>query len=67
MTNATLAMEPGFAGSEKRSGFARNWADYRNFRRTLADLRALTDRHLADIGMERVDLKAIARRAVYGN
>lgn len=67
MTNAILAMEPGFAGSEKRSGLAHSWADYRNFRRTLAELRALTDRRLADIGMERVDLKAIAHRAVYGN
>ena len=39
---------------------------HRQYCATLAELSALTDRELADIGMARADLAAIAREHVYG-
>lgn len=56
----------GFLGADRRSGLARSWADYKTYRRTLAELRALTDRSLADLGMDRTALNTIAHQAVYG-
>lgn len=42
------------------------WADWRLYRRTLAELEALSDRDLADLGLFRQDLPAVARETVYG-
>ena len=42
------------------------WERFRAYRATLADLRALTDRQLGDVGLTRATLKETARRAVYG-
>jgi uncharacterized protein YjiS (DUF1127 family) len=42
------------------------WTKYRAYRRTLAELRALPIDMLLDLDFYRGDLKAIARRAVYG-
>jgi uncharacterized protein YjiS (DUF1127 family) len=39
---------------------------YQAYRATFADLRALTDRQLSDVGMTRSTLREAARRAVYG-
>lgn len=36
------------------------------YRRTLAELNALTDRDLKDLGMVRHDIASIARETVYG-
>lgn len=68
MTNATtMTAGAGFFGTETRSGLARSWANYTTYRRTLAELRNLSDRDLADLGMDRSGLRAIAHAAVYGN
>jgi uncharacterized protein YjiS (DUF1127 family) len=40
--------------------------DYRAYRKTLAELRALDNRTLADLGLHRSGLRAEAIRAVYG-
>ena len=45
-----------------RSRFARREA----FRRTLAELSALSDREAADLGLSRVDFVRVAREATYG-
>lgn len=45
-------------------GLARAWGDWRTYRRTLADLRALSPRELEDIGHAGADLDAVARGAV---
>jgi uncharacterized protein YjiS (DUF1127 family) len=37
------------------------------YRRTLAELRALPDRMLRDLGFTRAELKTIARRETYGH
>lgn len=42
------------------------WEKFQAYRTTLADLRALTDRQLGDVGLTRDTLKATAHRAVYG-
>ena len=42
------------------------WEKFRAYRATLADLRALTDRQLGDVGLTRATLREAARRAVYG-
>lgn len=41
-------------------------AEYRKFRRTVAELDALNDRELADLGISRTDIRFVAREAVYG-
>ncbi len=43
------------------------WTKYRNFRRTLSELRALPIDSLLDLDIHRGDLKTIAHRAVYGH
>lgn len=45
----------------------RAWNDFRAYRATRAELKALTDRQLSDLGIGRSGIGAIARRAVYGN
>jgi len=42
------------------------WMQYRTYRRTLSELRDLSDRGLRDLDFSRDDLSAIARRDVYG-
>ena len=44
----------------------RAWAEHRAYRSTLAELEALTDRELRDLGLSRWDLRSVAREAVYG-
>lgn len=45
----------------------RAWDNFRAYRATLAELRALTDRQLADLGLGRASIRAVAHRAVYGH
>lgn len=52
----------GFLGNIRRI-----WTDFRSYQATLAELKSLTDRQLADLGLGRSGLRAVARRAVYGN
>ena len=59
------------AGAEHRNDIAAArvglaWERFRTYRATLADLRSLTDRQLADVGLTRGKVKETARRAVYG-
>lgn len=42
-----------------------NLAQYRLYRQTLAELESLTDRELSDLGLSRVDIRAIAYDSVY--
>ena len=71
MTTATLARSDAgiLAGAERnletRTGSLRAaWKNFRDYRSTLAELQDLTDRQLADVGMERDALKQVARRAI---
>lgn len=43
------------------------WARYQEYLQTLADLRGMSDRDLADIGISRHSIREIAREAAYGN
>lgn len=40
--------------------------DYQAYRATVQELKALTDRELADIGTTRSDAPRLAREAIYG-
>lgn len=51
----------GFLGKIKQA-----WNDFRAYHATLSELKALSDRQLADLGLGRSGLRAIARQAVYG-
>lgn len=51
----------GFLGKIKQS-----WNDFQAYHATLSELKSLTDRQLADLGLGRSGLRAIARQAVYG-
>lgn len=44
-----------------------SWALYSAYRTTVAHLKDLTDRQLADLGMARGEIASFARKAVYGN
>lgn len=41
-------------------------ADYRLYRRTLEELRGLSDRELRDLGLPRFDIRQVAHDSVYG-
>ncbi len=45
---------------------AQAWTLFREYHRTLAELNAMSDRDLADIGITRLSIRDIAREAVYG-
>jgi uncharacterized protein YjiS (DUF1127 family) len=49
------------------SAARRAWTGYRAYRATIAELAALTDAQLSDIGIRRETLKQVARKAAYGN
>lgn len=59
---ATLGQRLGAA----RGSLAERFARYRTYRRTLNELAQLSDRDLADLGISRFDVQAIARDAAYG-
>jgi uncharacterized protein YjiS (DUF1127 family) len=74
MTNAYASMhgrslastlDAGVAGTLDRLRTA--WANYRTYRKTLAELRDLPTRALRDLDFNRGDLAAIAHREVYGH
>ncbi len=73
MTTATAARSalPVLAAGERRVGTAATRLGearqkFRSYRATLRDLRALTDRQLADVGLTRDMVKETAHRTVYG-
>ena len=41
------------------------WAQYRIYRQTVAELSALPDRELADLGLNRASIRHIAHKAAY--
>ena len=47
-------------------GIRGTWERYKAYRATCAELNALTDRQLSDLGMGRKSIRAVAHRAVYG-
>lgn len=66
--NYTRAAESGL-GLELASALhhmMQRFADYRVYRKTLNELRALDNRTLADLGIARCGIRAEALRAVYG-
>lgn len=44
----------------------RAWTQYRAYNDTLAEIQGLTDRELADIGINRLMIRDIAHHAIYG-
>jgi uncharacterized protein YjiS (DUF1127 family) len=58
------------AAGERAQGIlgriARAWENFQAYHTTLAELRALSDRQLSDLGLSRARLRAVARQAVYG-
>jgi len=43
---------------------AQKWLRFRSYRETIAELRSLDDRELADLGIGRSDITRLAREAV---
>ena len=52
--------------SELKADLAARWARYSLYRTTLAELAALSDRDLADIGLNRSMVRAKAFETAYG-
>jgi uncharacterized protein YjiS (DUF1127 family) len=73
MTTAMLApFRPGAFNPESAfdgilARAAAKLATYAEYRRTLAELRALTDRQREDLGLAGLDVKAVAHSAAYEN
>ena len=44
-----------------------SFADYRAYKATYEELNVLSDRELADLGLSRLDVRDVARGAVYSN
>lgn len=44
----------------------RAWSEHQAYRNTVAELGAMSDRDLADIGISRLVIREVARNAVYG-
>jgi uncharacterized protein YjiS (DUF1127 family) len=59
---ADYAEQPGLFARLRRS-----FADYRKYLVTFDELNALTDRELADLGLSRLNVRDVARSAVYGS
>ena len=60
----TTALRDNFTG---RIAAARaNHAKWRTYHRTLNELSALSDRDLADLGLDRSGIRAVAHEAAYG-
>lgn len=49
-----------------KANLAERQAQRQAFRRTLSELSTMSDRDLTDIGVDRADIRAIARQAAYG-
>ena len=54
------------AGASFFEKLVADYKQYRLFRRTVAELRGLTNRELSDLGLSRSGIIATAREAVYG-
>ena len=59
---ADIAEQPGIFARLRQA-----FADYRRYLATYDELNALSDRELADIGLSRLNVRDVARQAVYGN
>lgn len=55
-----------FAPTRWFAEFHQAWTRLRAYRDTLAELDAMSERELADIGINRHSIREIAREAVYG-
>ncbi|RVT85362.1 DUF1127 domain-containing protein [Rhodobacteraceae bacterium CCMM004] len=49
------------------SQIGESWARYRLYRRTLSEMQDLSNRELADLGLNRSNLRSIAYHAAYGD
>ncbi len=71
MTTITASFHPAYLLGETFGNWLKSitagWQDYRSFLRTKAELQALSDRELADIGINRWMIDDIAREAVGGH
>lgn len=59
---ADYAEQPGLFARLRQA-----FVDHREYLATYDELNALDDRELADIGLSRVNIRDVARQAVYGN
>ena len=55
----------GAATTGLRGAIAERLARYRTYRQTVNELASLSDRELADLGLSRADIGAVARDAAY--
>ena len=67
MSDTTLAhMQPSDRFGVFHASLARRIARYRAYRKTLAELEALSEHELEDLGLARGTIREVAYRSVYG-
>lgn len=65
-SNRTTTLGLGDRLSEIRKDLADAWRAHRVYRQTLTELQGLSNRELADLGLNRSMLKSIALEATFG-
>lgn len=65
MNSAAQVRSSSFGGLFK--SISERFARYRVYRETMQELSQLNDRDLADLGLSRASLRAVAYEAAYGN
>lgn len=65
-SNTALTVEVAEQIGITAQGIRGTWERYKAYRATFAELNALTDRQLTDLGIGRTSIKGVARRAAYG-
>ena len=66
MTTAYADFAPRSHVSDVAAGVRGALGRWLEYRRTVAELKALSNRMLADLGLHREEIRAAARREVYG-
>lgn len=66
-TQKTFTAHLADLASDKFTDLSERWSRYTVYRRTLAELKQLSTREMADLGMNPSTLKSIAYEAAYKN
>lgn len=64
--SVTIDRTAGRHGEGSLARLRRSFSDWRQYRRTLEELRRLSDRELRDLGLSRFSLREVAYDSVYG-
>ncbi len=59
----SVALDESIFEGENEMNLTRSYNNWRNYRNAVAELSSLSNRSLADLGIARADIRAVARKA----